>query len=425
MNSQTLSASNSRPNPTTNGHRPSQSIGAPATTARPSVIQMLREADAEDRAQAAAVQAPHGFSPQQIEALSAPLNRAHLSSREQGKGRVNYLQSWVVLNEANRIFGFDGWQRQTLLCQCVSQAERLIGESKRPGWGVTYIARVRITVTAGAHGPLIREGTGAGHGIDTDLGLAHESALKEAETDAMKRALVTFGNPFGLALYDKSQRQVTGGPSGQGQAQPRGAQPRQATTAQRPQQQRPQATNSPATQRPRTAGTQAPRLPQATGSPATQRPAPQTQGQGSARPQTAASQPPQRPMAPSTAPVWHSSQSSNPIAAAFNGPPRGHGQGSSAPQATARPQAPATRPAPAPTGHQSHAASPDALLNPAIALQLQEQLKALSPGHRDAFSRAFRAAFQVPDSTPSVAGLIRQERHRLWIQEFLAKATRS
>ena len=39
-----------------------------------------------------------------------------------------------------------------------------------------------------------------------DLGQAHESALKEAETDAMKRALMTFGNPFGLALYDKQQR---------------------------------------------------------------------------------------------------------------------------------------------------------------------------------------------------------------------------
>ena len=26
----------------------------------------------------------------------------------------------------------------------------------------------------------------------------------------MKRALMTFGNPFGLALYDKRQREVTG-----------------------------------------------------------------------------------------------------------------------------------------------------------------------------------------------------------------------
>jgi len=40
---------------------------------------------------------------------------------------------------------------------------------------------------------LLREGSGAGHGncfaeamgYDVDLGLAHESALKEAETDAM------------------------------------------------------------------------------------------------------------------------------------------------------------------------------------------------------------------------------------------------
>jgi len=50
---------------------------------------------------------------------------------------------------------------------------------------------VRIRV-----GEVISEGSGAGHGIDADLGHAHESAIKEAETDAMKRALMTFGNPL-------------------------------------------------------------------------------------------------------------------------------------------------------------------------------------------------------------------------------------
>ena len=34
-------------------------------------------------------------------------------------------------------------------------------------------------------------------------------ALKAAETDATKRALTTFGNPFGLALYDKHMAGVT------------------------------------------------------------------------------------------------------------------------------------------------------------------------------------------------------------------------
>ena len=69
--------------------------------------------------------------------------------------------------------------------------------------------RIRLGSQASGVPSLVREGSGAGHGIDVDLGLAHESALKEAETDAMKRALMTFGNPFGLALYDKQQRQVT------------------------------------------------------------------------------------------------------------------------------------------------------------------------------------------------------------------------
>ena len=67
---------------------------------------------------------------------------------------------------------------------------------------------MRIRVGDESTAQLIREGSGAGHGIDADLDQAHESALKEAETDAMKRALLTFGNPFGLALYDKQQRQV-------------------------------------------------------------------------------------------------------------------------------------------------------------------------------------------------------------------------
>jgi len=123
----------------------------------------------------------------------------------------------VAIAEANRIFGFNGWQRETVALQCVSQAERRIGREpskpsdppQRDGWGVTYTARVRVVVVG-----IVREGSGAGHGIDVDLGQAHESTLKEAETDAMKRALMTFGNPFGLALYDKQQREVTSSVTG-------------------------------------------------------------------------------------------------------------------------------------------------------------------------------------------------------------------
>jgi recombination DNA repair RAD52 pathway protein len=39
-------------------------------------------------------------------------------------------------------------------------------------------------------------------------GEAHEKALKATEMDAIKRAFSTFGNPFGLALYDKDEKRV-------------------------------------------------------------------------------------------------------------------------------------------------------------------------------------------------------------------------
>jgi len=208
--------------PPANGASTTSRPAAPRPVQRPpSALELIRSADragnapasepAQARAQEAPQAPPAGFSPEQLAALSAPLDRANVRQREQGRSRVSYLEGWQVIAEANRIFGFDGWQRQTVAVRCVAQAERAIGRDQKPGWGVTYTARVRVTVTAGGLTPLVREGSGAGHGIDVDLGQAHESALKEAETDAMKRALMTFGNPFGLALYDKAQRQVSSG----------------------------------------------------------------------------------------------------------------------------------------------------------------------------------------------------------------------
>lgn len=149
------------------------------------------------------------FTPEQIAELEKPLNRANVKSRQQGGSSVSYIEGYHAENEANRIFGFDGWDRLTVETKCVMEKARKIGKGQyeKDGWGVTYTARVRITVRAGDR-EVIREGSGAGHGIDADLGQAHESALKEAETDAEKRALKTFGNQFGQALYDKEQRDV-------------------------------------------------------------------------------------------------------------------------------------------------------------------------------------------------------------------------
>jgi hypothetical protein len=59
---------------------------------------------------------------------------------------------------------------------------------------------VRISVQADG-ATIIREGHGTGEGRSSSPGEVHDTALKAAETDATKRALATFGKPFGLALY--------------------------------------------------------------------------------------------------------------------------------------------------------------------------------------------------------------------------------
>ena len=146
------------------------------------------------------------FTPETILELQKPLDKSVVATRKQSGREVSYIEGWHAIAEANRVFGYGEWHRETVYCKEVSRVQIKVGEQKRDGWKVGYEAKVKITV-----GDVVREGTGHGCGSMTDLFDCIESACKEAETDAMKRAFMTFGNPFGLALYDKKQRNVEDG----------------------------------------------------------------------------------------------------------------------------------------------------------------------------------------------------------------------
>ena len=128
------------------------------------------------------------FTKEQIELLKQPIKLENVAERESGWGdKVPYVESWKAIDAANRIFGFDGWNSETLEAGLVSEDAKC----------VSYIAKVRITV-----GNVVKEGYGSGHGRKGSIGDKHESAIKEAESDAQKRALRQFGYQFGLSLYD-------------------------------------------------------------------------------------------------------------------------------------------------------------------------------------------------------------------------------
>ena len=143
------------------------------------------------------------FTNEQNSELKSKLNPRHILTREQGGVQLSYLAAHHVIRRANEIFGFEGWTRETLDLAQLGSFETKVGRQKRDGWCVFYRAKVRVIVDG-----VVREGCGYGEGTFTHLGQAHESAMKEAETDAMKRALMTFGDQFGLALYDKEKAHV-------------------------------------------------------------------------------------------------------------------------------------------------------------------------------------------------------------------------
>lgn len=144
--------------------------------------------------------------------LQKPLDPKHIVSAKQGgfgpKG--DYIEGWHAIAEANRIFGFDGWSYTIDLTQNgVVEGKDSKGN---PQWQAAYTCVCTVTVQT-EQGPVIRQDVGFGSGFAKQIGDAIEGATKEAATDALKRALRTFGNPFGLALYDKSRANVQSAPA--------------------------------------------------------------------------------------------------------------------------------------------------------------------------------------------------------------------
>lgn len=136
------------------------------------------------------------MTPQQTRKLRARLNPKHVRTRQLNGFRLRYLEGWYVVAEANRIFGFDGWDRETIETNCI------FARANNHEFIAAYTARIRIRVHTETR-IVIREGSGSGEAKAATAGQAHEIALKAAETDATKRALLTFGNAFGLSLYQQ------------------------------------------------------------------------------------------------------------------------------------------------------------------------------------------------------------------------------
>jgi recombination DNA repair RAD52 pathway protein len=98
-----------------------------------------------------------GFSTKQVQALRRKLDGRKVRTREANGRELSYIEGWYVISEANRIFGFDAWCRETVETRCA------LARENRGSFLAVYIAKVRITVhTDGT--TIVREGHGSGEG---------------------------------------------------------------------------------------------------------------------------------------------------------------------------------------------------------------------------------------------------------------------
>ena len=97
------------------------------------------------------------FQDAQVKELAGKLDGRRVKTREKAGVSLSYIEGWFAIAEANRLFGFDGWDREMLALSCAWE------QRSNAGCSCTYIARVRIRVRAGET-LIVRDGSGVGHG---------------------------------------------------------------------------------------------------------------------------------------------------------------------------------------------------------------------------------------------------------------------
>ena len=143
------------------------------------------------------------FNKNQLASLSQELELNRIKTREKGNINLSYIEGFDVIDTANLIFGYGNWSYLISSLTQVSQEQ-----NHNQNFVVCYKAVVKLIVKDENHTKSIfRQDVGFGSGVAKTLADSHENAGKEAVTDALKRAMRSFGNQFGNSLYDKTRNQ--------------------------------------------------------------------------------------------------------------------------------------------------------------------------------------------------------------------------
>ena len=138
-----------------------------------------------------------GLSPAVTQALGQPLDPELVSQRKGRGGKsFDYLEGHAVIDQANLIFGYGGWGYELAGDVTLRRIETVNPQTGEVKVEQGYSAPVRVSVA----GALPRTDLGV-HPVAEDNFDGHDTAMKAAVTDGMKRAFRSFGVQFGNGFY--------------------------------------------------------------------------------------------------------------------------------------------------------------------------------------------------------------------------------
>ena len=141
------------------------------------------------------------FNENQLKELSKNLDESRIKIREKSGISLQYLETYDVINEANRIFNH-------MWSYTITRLEEVAREmNQNSNHVITFSAIVKIKIYDSTGNLIEREDTGVGIGTARTIGDAIDNASKSAVSDSLKRCFRTMGVTFGNNLYSKSQNE--------------------------------------------------------------------------------------------------------------------------------------------------------------------------------------------------------------------------
>lgn len=141
------------------------------------------------------------FNENQLKELSKNLDKSRIKIRDKSGISLQYLETFDVINEANRIFNH-------MWSYTITRLEEVAREmNQNSNHVITFSAIVKIKIYDSTGNLIEREDTGVGIGTARTIGDAIDNASKSAVSDSLKRCFRTMGVTFGNNLYSKIQNE--------------------------------------------------------------------------------------------------------------------------------------------------------------------------------------------------------------------------